>query len=103
MTSLRSSVHPASSKQPWGTILEPEFGMGHQKMTDYEIDQTVKRLYYVPARKEPATYRAQQAQLDTGGIQAMVSRLTEKTQEKTPDTKRTQTHSIYRDMGVVNS
>jgi hypothetical protein len=47
MTTIRSSVRPASSKQPWGTILKPEFGMGYQKMTSYEIDQTVSRLYVV--------------------------------------------------------
>jgi hypothetical protein len=72
MTSLRSSVRPSSSKQPWGTILEPEFGMGHQKMTQYEVAQTVQRLYCVPEVREPPVIRCQQAELDAGGIQAMV-------------------------------
>ena len=52
MSSLRSSVKLESSKQPWGTITKPEFGMGYQKMTDYEVDQTVNRLYTVPTVKE---------------------------------------------------
>ena len=52
MSSLRSSVRPKSSKQPWGTIMQPEFGLGYQKMTEYEIAQTVDRLYKVPTPKE---------------------------------------------------
>ena len=32
-----------------------------------------------------------------------VTRLTENAGDKAPDTKRTQKHSIYRDMGSVNS
>lgn len=52
MSSIRSSVHPKQLNQPWGTILKPEYGLGHQKMTDYEIDQTVDRLYKIPATKE---------------------------------------------------
>ena len=52
MSSIRSSVNPKPANQPWGTILKPEYGLGHQKMTDYEIDQTVDRLYKIPATKE---------------------------------------------------
>jgi hypothetical protein len=37
---------------PWGTILKPEFGMGYQKMTDYEIEQTVDRLNKIKEYKE---------------------------------------------------
>lgn len=52
MTAIHSSVRPGASKLPWGTILKPEFGLGHQKMTEYEIDQTVNRLYKIPEPKE---------------------------------------------------
>lgn len=52
MSSQRSSVRPPKPKMPWGTILKPEFGMGHQKMTDYEIEQTVDRLYKIKEYKE---------------------------------------------------
>ncbi|KAK3583566.1 hypothetical protein CHS0354_026156, partial [Potamilus streckersoni] len=52
MSTIRSSVRPKSSKLPWGTILKPEFGLGHQKMTEYEIDQTVERLNTVKQPKE---------------------------------------------------
>jgi len=96
-------VRPKSSKQPWGTIIEPEFGMGYQKMTDYEINQTVSRLYYVKENRERVYDRPKQANLNNEGIKDMLDRLTQKTEEKTPDTKRTQKHSIYNKMGVVNS
>ena len=72
MSSLRSSVRPKSSKQPWGTILEPEFGMGHQKMTSYEVDQTVSRLYYVPEQRHRIYYRSQQKPMSRVDIDAMV-------------------------------
>lgn len=73
MSSLRSSVRPKSSKQPWGTILHPEFGLGYQKMTDYEIDQSVSRLSNIPDRGRREFYiRPQQASLDSDGIKQMV-------------------------------
>ena len=75
MTSLRSSVRPKSSKQPWGTILEPEYGMGHQKMTGYEVNQTVDRLYYIPQEKQPVYTRPEQAKLDKAGVESMVSEM----------------------------
>lgn len=49
---MRSSVRPPKAKMPWGTILKPEFGMGYQKMTDYEIEQTVDRLNKIKEYKE---------------------------------------------------
>ena len=44
MPVIRSSVRPASTRQPWGMILKPEFGLGYQKMTSYEVKQSVARL-----------------------------------------------------------
>ena len=52
MSSMRSSVRPPKAKMPWGTILKPEFGMGYQKMTDFEIEQTVDRLNKIKEYKE---------------------------------------------------
>ncbi|VEL19134.1 unnamed protein product [Protopolystoma xenopodis] len=49
---LRSGVRPRSSKLPWGTIVPPTFGLGHQRLTAYELQQTVSRLYQVPMRDE---------------------------------------------------
>ncbi|PVD37805.1 hypothetical protein C0Q70_00407 [Pomacea canaliculata] len=72
MTTIRSSVRPRSSKQPWGTILKPEFGLGYQKMTEYEIEQTVQRLYTVPTNKKP-TYIRHNKHMKREDIDAMVS------------------------------
>ena len=72
MTSVRSSVRPKSSKQPWGTILKPEFGMGHQKMNEYEIDQTVERLAQLPEKRERVYEKPRCAKLDKEGINSMV-------------------------------
>ena len=73
MSSLRSSVRPKSSKQPWGTVLTPEFGMGHQKMTDYEVDQTVNRLYYIPNYRERVYDGPETKQMTKKQINEMVS------------------------------
>ena len=73
MSSLRSSVRPTTSKQPWGTILQPEFGLGFQKMTEYEVEQSVSRLYYVPDRRGRVYERPQTRPLTRIGIQEMVS------------------------------
>lgn len=73
MTSLRSSVRPKSSKQPWGTILVPEFGLGYQKMTSYETDQTVKRLYHIRHTRDQLIERPHTATLDKAGEKEMVS------------------------------
>lgn len=75
-TSMRSSVRPKSSKQPWGTILKPEFGLGHQKMTEYEVEQSVNRLYFVQTRDEPRSERKNpnnKPDLDSEGVQTIVS------------------------------
>ena len=71
MATVRSSVRPTTSKQPWGTILKPEFGLGYQKMKDYEIDQTVNRLYYVPAPKS-RNYARVGKKMNSDEIQEMV-------------------------------
>ncbi|XP_012946358.1 uncharacterized protein LOC106013957 [Aplysia californica] len=102
MTTIRSSVRPESSKQPWGTILKPEFGLGYQKMTDYEIDQTVQRLNTVPVPKERA-YTRPNKKMSAEEIEAMLERLTKAEKEKIPDSDRRIVASIYKDMGVVSS
>ncbi|GFR78396.1 protein CEPU-1 [Elysia marginata] len=72
MTTIRSSVRPSQPKQPWGTILKPEFGMGYQKMTEYEIEQTVSRLSSIPAPKEQVYHRPN-PKMSQEEIEAMVS------------------------------
>ena len=46
-----AAAHPADRKQPWGTIIKPDFGLGYQKMTEDDISQTVNRLYFIPKTK----------------------------------------------------
>ena len=76
MTTIRSSVTPASSKQKWGTILKPNFGMGYQKMNSYEIDQTVERLAQPVEKKEREVDRPQQRDLKQNEIDDMVCDVT---------------------------
>ncbi|XP_025111479.1 uncharacterized protein LOC112574541 [Pomacea canaliculata] len=87
MTTIRSSVRPRSSKQPWGTILKPEFGLGYQKMTEYEIEQTVQRLYTVPTNKKP-TYIRHNKHMKREDIDAMLERLTKVEKDKIPERDR---------------
>ena len=72
MTTIRSSVNPDSSKQKWGTILKPNFGLGYQKMNSYEIDQTVDRLAKPVEKRERVFDRPQQADLKPDEIGDMV-------------------------------
>ncbi|XP_056022154.1 protein CEPU-1-like [Ostrea edulis] len=102
MSSIRSSVHPKDLNQPWGTILKPEYGLGHQKMTDYEIDQTVDRLYKIPATKE-RVYERPGKKMTEEEIAEMLQRLTKAPVEKIPDSDRRVTKSTYNEMGVVSS
>ncbi|ESP00668.1 hypothetical protein LOTGIDRAFT_157955 [Lottia gigantea] len=102
MSSLRSSVRPASSKQKWGTILKPEFGLGYQNVTKYELDQIVDRLYYVPTPRQPLHIRNNKRMTGTE-FQAMMDRLTDTENVKIPDSDRRIESSIYKDMGVVSS
>jgi hypothetical protein len=71
MTAVHSSVHPKTCKLPWGTILKPEFGLGYQKMNEYEIDQTVNRLSQLPAPKT-RPYSRVGKQMDQDEINEMV-------------------------------
>jgi len=100
---IRSSVRPKSSKQPWGTIIEPNFGMGYQKMTGFEIDQSVNRLFQVKQYRQREYPKPPTREMSSTEVETMVSRLTENGGDKAPDTKRTQKDSIYKEMGPVNS
>ncbi|XP_078314688.1 uncharacterized protein LOC144619727 [Crassostrea virginica] len=102
MSSIRSSVNPKPANQPWGTILKPDYGLGHQKMTDYEIDQTVDRLYKIPATKE-RVYERPGKKMSEEEIAEMLQRLTKAPVEKIPDSDRRVTKSMYNRMGVVSS
>ncbi|KAK6179348.1 hypothetical protein SNE40_011731 [Patella caerulea] len=102
MSAIRSSVRPVSSKQKWGTILKPEFGLGYQKLTQYEIDQTVERLYFVPTTKQRVDDR-QKKEMSRKNIQSMLDRVAQTEEIKVPDSDRRMSSSIYKDMGVVSS
>ncbi|XP_059158657.1 uncharacterized protein LOC131942754 [Physella acuta] len=102
MTSIRSSVRPSGSKQPWGTILRPEFGLGYQKMTGYEIDQTINRLNTLPAKKADLHERPNK-RMTQEEIQIMMDRLTNVKKDKIPDSDRRIMASFYGNMGVVSS
>ncbi|KAI8794294.1 protein cepu-1 [Biomphalaria glabrata] len=102
MTSIRSSVRPKSSKQAWGTILKPEFGLGYQRMTEYEIEQTVNRLAVVPPAKQPYYHRPQK-KISQEEVKAMMDRLTKADKRKIPESDRRVTVSDYSTMGVVCS
>ena len=65
-------MNPDSSKQKWGTILKPNFGLGYQKMNSYEIDQTVDRLAKPVEKRERVFDRPQQADLKPEEIGDMV-------------------------------
>lgn len=70
---IRSGVRPKSAKQEWGTILHPEFGMGYQPLTAYEIDQSVQRLYYIPLRPQSEGVSQPKKKLPEAQVQEMVS------------------------------
>ncbi|WAQ98384.1 hypothetical protein MAR_022757 [Mya arenaria] len=102
MAAVHSSVRPPKSKMPWGTILKPEFGLGYQKMNEYEIEQTVNRLYTIPTPKERPVTRVGK-KMESFEIDEMLQRLTTVKKEKIPDHDRRVTSSPYQPMGVVSS
>ncbi|CAL1530172.1 unnamed protein product [Lymnaea stagnalis] len=102
MTTIRSSVRPAGSKQPWGTILKPEFGLGYQKMTEYEIEQTISRLSTLPPPKQAVDERREK-KMSQAEIQTMMDRLTKADKTKIPESDRRVVASAYGNMGVVCS
>ncbi|XP_067667730.1 uncharacterized protein [Haliotis asinina] len=102
MSSLRSSVRPKSSKQKWGTILKPEFGLGYQKLTKYEIAQTVNRLNTVPSSDDRA-YERFNKKMSQAEIEEMIKRVSKTDADKIPDSDRRLQKSIYTGMGIVSS
>ncbi|XP_069137519.1 uncharacterized protein [Argopecten irradians] len=103
MSAIRSSVRTPRPKMPWGTILKPEFEMGHQKMTGYEIEQTVERLYKVQPVKE-RVYDRPGPKLPPEEADEIFTRLST-VPEKTliPDSDRRIMKSMNASMGVVSS
>lgn len=76
--------------------------MGHQKMTEYEVDQTVNRLYSIPQVKQ-RPYSRVGKKMEPEEIDEMLQRLTAVKKEKIPDHDRRVTASPYKEMGVVCS
>ncbi|XP_022094472.1 uncharacterized protein LOC110981299 [Acanthaster planci] len=91
-----------ASKRPWGTITKPDhMGLGHQRLTAYEVEQSVNRLYYVPKARD-AKYNRQNPKMTSTDIRKMVERLTSKPTEKVPDSKRVPEGKL-REIGILNS
>ena len=90
------------SKRPWGTITKPDhMHLGHKKVTDYEIEQTVSRLYYVPKVHDVKTNRPNK-KMSSSQIEDMIERLTHRSGEKASDAKRI-AEGPLKDMGILNS
>ncbi|KAL5003968.1 hypothetical protein ScPMuIL_017424 [Solemya velum] len=100
MATSRSSVRTESTKMPWGTILKPTFGLGHQKMSEDVIEEAVTRLNKVKPLRE-REYPRPGIQLDREQTQEMLIRLTKV--KRVPDSDRRVKSSIYNPMGVVRS
>ncbi|KAL8616636.1 hypothetical protein ACOMHN_031618 [Nucella lapillus] len=119
-SSSRSSVRPSSSKQPWGTVLKPDFGLGHQRLPEDQIDQAVQRLHTTSTQAsssssssssrgglqsllQAAAITTRVKKMSQDDIDAMLERLTKVQREKIPDSDRRLQSSIYKDMEVVSS
>ncbi|XP_041362408.1 uncharacterized protein LOC121378342 [Gigantopelta aegis] len=100
MAQTDSASRPCS-RQPWGTIIKPDFGLGHQKLDDYQVSQMVERLSQVPEAKK-ASWDRPNKDMTQEEINEMLERLT-KVDKKITDSDRRVTHSQYRNMGVVGS
>ncbi|KAK3097034.1 hypothetical protein FSP39_005769 [Pinctada imbricata] len=96
------SIELRTHKQPWGTIVKPNFPLGQQKLDDEEIDDIVKRLYKIPSSKERIYKRPGKA-MDDDEIKSMLDRLTKVDKEKIPESDRRVTSSVLKPTGVVTS
>ncbi|XP_071480474.1 uncharacterized protein [Diadema setosum] len=96
------AVPHRTSKRPWGTITKPDdMHLGHQKVSMYEVDQLVERLYEI--RKEiPLTSNRQNPKMTPEAVDDMLDRLTRNSGEKAPDAKRVAEGKL-KDIGILNS
>ncbi|OAF68882.1 hypothetical protein A3Q56_03411 [Intoshia linei] len=104
-TSIRSSVRPRSSKQPWGTIIHPIYGLGYQRMTKYEVDQITDRLYCLSKRKTQRVAEIStinKKSLNKIQINRMINRLTLNSRAKSADSRRLN-FPFYKKMGIVGT
>lgn len=91
--------------QEWGTILKPDSGLGHQKMSAAEVDMMSERLHQpIPKPKEPeidlSTVKGGQ-KLPAAEVEMLVDRLTQPSSSKSVcDSNRT---GSMKDMGVMNT
>lgn len=96
-----ATLHTAS-KRPWGTITKPDnMKLGYQKLTAYEVEQTVNRLYYVPKARE-AKYNRPNPKMSNTDIRMLIERLSKKSSEKVTDSKRVPEGKL-REIGILNS
>ncbi|XP_072037909.1 uncharacterized protein [Amphiura filiformis] len=97
------SVAHKASKRPWGTITKPShMHLGHKKVTSYEIEQTVSRLYYVPKARDVNPNRPN-PKMSASDVSDMIERLTLGASEKSSDAKRVAEEGPLKDMGILNS
>ncbi|XP_064610113.1 uncharacterized protein LOC135474052 [Liolophura sinensis] len=99
---VRMSANRSTFKHPWGTIVKPEFGMGHQKMTADEVEQAVNRLYYIPTPRKTTTKR-NNPDITVDQADEMLERLTKYDRNLVPDSDRRIQSSPYKDLGIVHS
>lgn len=91
-----------TSKRPWGTITKPsDMHLGHQKVTEYEVEQTINRLYYVPKVPDCKANRPN-PKMSQDAIQDMIERLTNRSSDKASDAKRVPEGRL-KEMGILNS
>ncbi len=96
------SVAHKASKRPWGIITKPNhMHLGHKKVTEYEIDQTVDRLYYIP-KAHDAEPKRPQPKMSNADVEAMIERLTAGAGDKASDAKRI-AEGPLKEMGILNS
>lgn len=96
----KASVKLDKPQQQWGTIIKPEFGMGFQTATEFEVEQTVSRLNSIPEPKE-RDFPRNGPNMSEDEIKGMLERLTKV--ERIPDSDRRVKSSSYKEMGVVRS
>lgn len=75
--------------------------LGHQKMSSYEVEDTVNRLYYVPRRREPRRLRPN-PKMSAIDIEKMVERLTKGGGDIAPDARRVAEGPLKK-IGILNS
>ncbi|KAM4748156.1 aquaporin-9 [Rhinophrynus dorsalis] len=102
-----TEVFTRMSKKPWGTISPAPFPLGHQTISNSEIQQVVQRLHSSPrctrcSTTSPLQRSKSNKSISPEKLRHLLERLTKHSEEKGTDSKRTAVGAI-KEMGVVNS